>query len=449
MTEVKKNDGLFYLLFKYLLEEIPFVVLRNYDALPNKPLPLSDVDLLIRKKDRKKYLLVLKKVAAKTESFILAKFDQSNCLSCFVYQKNTLNGGVWLDAFTELSSKGFVWADSHSLIERRFFRPEKGFFTLTKGAEAATLFIKEIFSHSFIKERYLSRIPDLVRSDKQNFRETLKPFFSEKTIQGMIDICLNGEWTKAIKRRKIWFFGLVLTSFLKKPFDQTYALLNFSWSHFKKAISLKGLTVIFMGPDGVGKTTAGQKLKEDLKNLPYKKIYEYHGHIGFFPEWRKVYQLIFKKEKKRQEDFPRQEKKVGVLRATLSLLYYGIEHFLAWPWILWLKIRGNLVIFDRYFYDFATLNVSSKLPLKLFWFLTKFIHRPDLTFIMQAAPETIYSRKKELVLGEIKRQSGLFKDARILDLTSAICIASEESPEAVSTRVKEEIFKNLSKRYNN
>ncbi len=445
MTESGKNNGIFYSLFESLREKIPYVVLRNYDDLPEKPLKGSDIDLLIGKKDREKYLLILKEVVVKTGSFILAKYDQPNCLSCFVYQKTPLNSGVWLDVFTEISSKSFIWADSGFLLRNRR-QHQKGFFIPLAGGEAATLFVKEIFSQSFIKERYRLKIPDLARNDRQNFIKILDPYFGEKTIREMLDLCLKGEWAKAIKKRNILFFTLVLKNFWRRPFGQMSAFLSFTLGYLKKIMSLKGLTVTLIGPDGVGKTTACQRLKEDLKNLPYKKIYEYHGHFGFFPEWGKVYRWILRKEENKKEVLPREKEKIGLLRAFLSILYYGLEHFLAWPWILWLKIRGNLVIFDRYFYDFVTLDTSSKLSLKLFWFLVRFIHRPDLTFVMNAAPETIYGRKKELSLGEIKRQSGLFGDGRILKLTSAVMIDGEESQTEVSARMKEEILKTLSKK---
>ena len=189
------------------------------------------------------------------------------------------------------------------------------------------------------------------------------------------------------------------------------------------------MSVVLAGPDGVGKTTAVSGLAEKLEALFYGKIRNYHGHFGFFPEWSKVYNWIFRKENNNlPKEFPRKIKKLSALRGILSVLYYGLEHFLAWPWILYLKIKGNAVIFDRYFYDFVTLSTNSKIPQKLFWFLSKIINRPDLTFILMAKPETIYSRKKELSSEEIKRQSDLFQDKRISNLASNLYFVIVETP---------------------
>lgn len=440
--------GFFSLLFSNLNQEkIPYIVLRNYDDLPEKPLAGSDVDLLIDKKDKDNYFSIVKKTALETKTFILLKSDRSNCLSFFVYQTVPFTLGIWLDAFTEMSSKSFVWADGYFLLKHGIFNEEKKFFTLSKGEEAATIFLKEVFSGSFIKERYRIKIPDFISIDKESFIRTVEPYFGEKTAKEMADICLKKEWKKIRQKRILWFSRLMLRNFFYNPLKQIIDLFRFILGYLRWQLCQKGISVAIIGPDGVGKTTVSQELKKDLNDLFFRRIYQYHGHFGFFPEWGKVYRWLLGGRKKGKEESPRKEKKISFLRAFLSLFYYGLEHFLAWPWIIYLKSRSSVVIFDRFFYDFVTLNTGSKIVFDLFWIISRLIHRPDLVFILQAKPETIFSRKKELSLEEIKRQDRVFKDKRMSNLTSVIFIDGGMLPEQISTKIKEEILKKISERY--
>jgi len=447
MIEDKNNKGIVSLLFDSLNQEkISYLVLRNYKELPEKPLEGSDIDLLISRKDEEKYLLAFKKAISESGSRILLKIRQSNCLSFFIYQKNPNFIATWIDAFWEISNKSFVFADSKFLLENRI-RHEKGFFIPPLGGESATLFIKDALTLSFIQERYRSKIKDLVKEGKENFIKTLKPYFKEKVIKEMFRICLNEKWEEVAKKRKNWWRSLVLNSFSKKPFIQTLKFLDFSFSQLKKFITKKGIIIAVIGPDGVGKTTICQSLKDKLDNFYFREFYQYHSHFGLFPELGKIYQRLFRKSI--SEDNLSQENKIGAFRAILHLFYYGLENFLAWPLIFWLKIRGNLIIFDRYFYDFIAANTNSKFALWLFWQIVKIIPHPDILFVFKASPEKIYERKKELSLGEIKRQLEAFQNSKISKITSTVFINNEEKINVILEKIEDEIIKALAKKYNN
>lgn len=448
MIEDKKNKGIIPLLFELLeKEKVPYVVLRNYENLPEKPLEGSDIDLLVDKENEEKYFTAFKNALSKASGFILLKIRQSNCLSCFIYQKEPFSLGTWVDAFLELSTKGFVFADSKYLLEKRI-RHEKGFFIPPPGGEAAVLFAKEVLQKPFIKKRYCLKIPDFVRIDKENFIKTLRPYFKEKVIEEMAEICLCGKWDEVSKKRKNWRNNLILNHFLKRPFNQISQILNFIFSQIKKFFTpQKGFIIAILGPDGVGKTTACEGLRERIKNFFFRKTFQYHSHFGFFPELGKIYSSFFGKQFSKEGNAISQEKPIGLARAILHLFYYGLEYFLAWPLAFWLKIRGNLILFDRYFYDSLAANTNSQFSFWLFWQIAKIIPRPDLIFIIKARPEIIYERKKDLSLKEIKRQIEVLQSWRISRISPSVFIDGEEAPNLILNKMEEEILKIISKKY--
>jgi thymidylate kinase len=197
-----------------------------------------------------------------------------------------------------------------------------------------------------------------------------------------------------------------------------------------------------LGPDGVGKTTICSEVKKRMKNLFFRKIYVYHSHPGFIPKLRDIYSFILRKRVV-ETSFTR-EKKVSFLRYFLYLVYYGFENFIFWPRILWLRLRRSLIVFDRYFYDFLAVKRNSKF---LFWTISKIIPRPDLIFIIEASPEKIYERKKELNIEEIKRRLILYKSEKLSGLAPVVFINSEKSLNDISAKIEKEVAKKLLERH--
>lgn len=92
----------------------------------------------------------------------------------------------------------------------------------------------------------------------------------------------------------------------------------------------------------------------------------------------------------------------GKLGAVVRLLRRVSEESYRqlWSWIY--QMRGNVVLYDRHFL-FDSLPRPSELKAKRRltdrihnWFLYRLFPRPDLTILLGAPPETLYSRKQEV-----------------------------------------------------
>lgn len=438
----EKNKGVIQSLFELLdQEEISYAVLRNYETLPERPLPGSDIDILIDEKNQKAYEGILAKVMENERVFIISKKHHFNCLSYFIYQKVPFYFSGWIDAFTKIATKSFVWADGDFLLKNRI-RNEKGFYILPPGAEASILFLKEILAGLPVKERYRSRIQNLVRQDQAAFIQTLSNHFDQKVAQEMLQIAIDGKWEEVFKKRKNFWKILVLNNIRHQPIEQIFCFFRFLWGYMKEYFRFqKGLSIAFIGPDGVGKTTISQGIKKKFENFFFKKIYYYRGRFGFFPELSRIYNFFSSSS----EDslYPTEESLFNKLRALLHLLYYGLEAFLSWPWVFWGKIRGKIFLFDRYFYDYVATSIHRQIPLWLFFTISKFIPHPDLTFIIYARPEEIYRRKKEWPIEEIKKQLEAFQSPKLLKLSNCFLVDNEKSLEINLDKIEDEILKIL------
>ena len=99
----------------------------------------------------------------------------------------------------------------------------------------------------------------------------------------------------------------------------------------------------------------------------------------------------------------------------LSLLYF-CWHILPFLWGWWRYVkpvlfRNGLVIIDRYYYDFFVDQRRYRLNLPQWVVKTGyiFVKKPDLVFCLDADPEILQARKKEVSFEECTRQREAYR----------------------------------------
>lgn len=140
----------------------------------------------------------------------------------------------------------------------------------------------------------------------------------------------------------------------------------------------KGRIIAVVGADGSGKTTIINNLKN---SLPAKVVYM--GDWGF--ELQNFYNFLHRQH---------------IMVARISYIFMFVENWIRYLRVFCLKIRGNLILVDRY------PGLNRHLRRNNFWlYLNNFIYyffpRADEYLFISAPPEIIFERKKELTVNEI------------------------------------------------
>lgn len=165
-----------------------------------------------------------------------------------------------------------------------------------------------------------------------------------------------------------------------------------------------GLMIAFLGTDGSGKSTIIDALPQalDLEKTPQRIIY-YHSRPYVLQPSKASNGL----DLKAACPDPHGKPPYGILKSLFKLLFCVADYRLGY----WLKVRkqvaeGNLVIFDRYYYDFYLDKMRYRMGLSDFWFrlMEWLVPRPDVTFVLTGEAEPIWKRKQELPLEEVQRQ---------------------------------------------
>ena len=192
--------------------------------------------------------------------------------------------------------------------------------------------------------------------------------------------------------------ALAWRQFLKKP---SQAARFFRGEAGRKILRWKqptGLSLVLLGPDGVGKSTLVSGMMTSLAPL-------FSGeHVS---HWRPGV-VIPIRDGDKSEANPHDDPPRSAFVSTLYLLGFCLDFWVGHA----VRIRPQLtqskfVIFDRYYYDLLVDQVRYRYSGSewLLRFLLRFIpKREQIVLILDAPENVILSRKQQLTLAELQRQ---------------------------------------------
>lgn len=180
----------------------------------------------------------------------------------------------------------------------------------------------------------------------------------------------------------------------------------------KTALFHRGFIISFSGVDGAGKSTLIEKTVNVLEKQFRKRVIVLRHRPSLLPilsVWSKG------KEKAHQdtiESLPRQGKNQSILSSLFRFAYYYSDYlfgqfFIHCKYIL----RGYVVVYDRYYFDFIIDGKRSniRLPKWLPLIAYSLLFKPKFNFFLYADAETILKRKKELSQSTIEELTAEYR----------------------------------------
>jgi thymidylate kinase len=191
-------------------------------------------------------------------------------------------------------------------------------------------------------------------------------------------------------------------------------------------------TIAFIGIDGAGKTTV---IEEVIKSLEKENLTCRRRYMGLGRE----YQLKFIESFiRRYRNFRKTRRKVSgrTMKSNYrerKFFWVAVQYLEIWARFIREKLRGGeIVLFDRYFYDGLILGDD-----RAFKFFRKFTPRPTRSFLIYADPKTIRGRKKEAEIKDIENfYRKVDKLKRYFDIE---VIDNNKSLKSVVKKIKDEI----------
>lgn len=433
------------------LEEVGvyYCVLRGYERLPD--IVDHDVDLLVPKEDLTGFRQVLSGACISTGWYLVKSVNRFSFHSWYVTSEG--NGDlpllVHIDVWTQIHWKAAVYADEEAILRTR--KRHNGIWVASSGSEAAISLLKEYLQSGMVKDegegKTKKRIVRLVEEDFDNFLTTLEPCFGEPLSKFMLECARNADWSRLEGQDRKIRKSLILRALARRPFGQLWDWMRFLGGHINdKILHPSGLFVCLIGPDGSGKTTIANSLREEMKDL-FDGVRYYHGHWGLLPELKIFYNalasLLGKKRKALNSDnmsYDQVAAPFDLARSLLYVLYYSLEYVLGNFLILRARANAELVLFDRYFYDYMIQPVYSRVPRWLLRLIERFLPRLDILIWLHNEPEVVHQRKPELSVSQIRLQAEVCKSIVERYPNKACVVRTDDEAQATLGLVIKRVF---------
>lgn len=303
----------------------------------------------------------------------------------------------------------FTW-NSYTLLDNDF---------MMKGIDATTIYhrispIAEVVDNLFhrliyngtLKLKYTPHIKRVFQSHPAEVQACMERFLSTALSEEIYSLVIQEQWEKITALRNRVISDVKRLAARHRLAHWLYIL--------RKAMRPIGIVAVLQGTDGSGKTTIIDALPKTLANIwPEGAIRYFHC---------RPYVLEPSKQEKQGEHRgacpnPHAKKPYGKLKSFAKLAYCVFDYALGyWGPVYLERVRGHLVVFDRYYYDFYLdkLRYRFNLSDRVLRFMQHFIPGPDVTFVLTGDAEPIWARKKEIPLEEVSRQIQLLEKHRPL-----------------------------------
>ncbi len=414
--------------------DLVYAVLRNYEGLPEKP--GRDVDILT--KDFDNFKQVIAQVSQKT-GYSVRIFRHYDCLVKFHLISESLeaNDVLEIDVSHSVRWKGIPLIPQDLLDHPRVWRKE--FFTLQPGPEAAITLVKDLIYAGAVKEKYKPELPKMVREDRDGFLQALLPCFGEELSAKVAELATAGDWlglgalVPELRRQA------VRRALHYHPLTQLGRWAAFLWWNLLKFFRPSGLFVVVIGPDGSGKSTVAAGLRQTLPPL-FQGTRYYHAHFKNLPRLRDLVQRLGLKVPEAAASDESAPQRMGAqtsgakkFKSLVSLLYYALDYVLGYPILFRGRGQGQLIIFDRYYYDYL-IQPGMSLPTWFMNLVLQVIPKPDVVVYLKNNPEVIRSRKPELSKEELTRQGAICSQI-IARLSNGYTVETTGTPTETTAKV--------------
>jgi len=446
LTKIDNFTSLFLCkLFARLNKEmITYCVLRNYKTLPEAI--GNDIDIWVKDGHRKRLYEIVKDLA-KILDYTLEYTPRLTLIGegdYFLIKDSDKNINIiHLDCWTHIHWKGISFIDN-LVLEKNMIWHKNLFPIPSPGIRASIMLLKDLLQQSKIKEKYKDIIKEYSDADREMFLKSILRAFGKNTALAILSMSINGTWIELERKTNKIRFILFLRA-ICHPIKQAINWIYYLRAQFRRFfVNSRGIFLVFIGPDGSGKSTTFHNLKKsEIKRL-FQKIYYFHGHFAFMPELKRIVALFKSNCSEYQSsENSRSSKPLGMLRSIIYPLYYGINYFLGHLFIWKEKARGNLIVFDRYFYDYFIQYQYINCPRWILNTIAKIVPKPDVIIYLKNKPEVIFNRKNELNIEEIRRQGKIcerlvrsFNNSYVIE-TSSINKVVEKVQRIIINKIKE------------
>jgi thymidylate kinase len=382
-------------------EGIRWLILRNHQDIPDRI--GHDVDLIVHPRDDGAIDALMRSVIAGLDLFLIRSYRGIDHRT-FDVASPDLAGRLVLhvDVQTSMRFRGRVLIGGRELLRDR--RRVGTLWTPSPGTEAFGLLLHAGLNKRALKPKYAARVTELEEIEPGSLERAARRSVGTDLGAGLAAVRTEEQLLELRPRLRRAVDRRHPANRLRRPAFEVRSALTQTWLRIRP----RGLFVVFLGPDGSGKSSTVELVAALLGSqpgvLPVHRVYLGSG-TPVLPT-RKLARRLHERSsggsKVVRDVAPRR------LRGALHVTADEIARY-------WIQVRPRmsphgLVLADRYAYDlFRVNNPVARHP----WFrrlMLLVIAEPHVTFFLEGDPEVIAARKGELTIEETTRQQRAYRE---------------------------------------
>ncbi len=378
------------------------LLLRNYETFPASM--GHDLDVFFRRGDVGKAVEIFQAVLRGSGGTVLHLHERDYVLAVWFRAAPGEPLAIHLDFYHGAYTwHSLPYVSEDELVAGR--RPCGNFQAARPAHEALNLFLTSVLWGGFYKVRYAPRIAALLQvpAEAREFFRVLEREFAAGSrppvdLIGGLEPAPEGMRPYARHLRR----AFKLRSLLHRPFSTAFRLCRYWLAELGTVVAPPGICLAFLGPDGSGKSTVIQAVKERIEYY-FGEVEDRHWRPHFL---RDLGVLLGKREKTSGPvSDPHGRAPHSTAVSALRFFYYWLDYWVGYPLRVWkFRAKNHLVIFDRYAQDMVCdpRRYRLKLPAGLMKFFCHLVPQPELTFVLLADAVTIHQRKGEVPLETLR-----------------------------------------------
>jgi thymidylate kinase len=397
MNNTHRKEYLFLRLMSFLdNDSIEYVVVSDSSQYPAKI--DSDIDIVIKNSHLKDIPEKMNNFCKENDISLIQNICHEQTARFFVFNWFDEHGNPCFmhpDICSDYFRNGKMFLSSEEMLSGRIFALDdennsKGFYIPSPSKAFIYYLIKKIDKQQ-LNERQQNFLSMEFKKDPNGAIEQINRFWKGIDAVNLICALRENDWREiiiSIASLKKGLHGNIKSSVKSKCLD--YIRIA------ERIFHPTGLFVAFLGPDGAGKSTVIKRIKHDLAPA-FRRTKQYHlrpqlirnGHDG----------IVITE--------PHRQKNRHLFTSIIKLLYWLFDFSIGYMIEVRPRlIRSTLILFDRYYHD---LLVDSKryrngAPIWIINFIGWFVPKPDLWILLDAPPEVLQKRKKEVSYEETEIQ---------------------------------------------
>ncbi len=350
--------------------------------------------------------------------------------SYFVFASRRADGShtfVALDFATECDANDFALYDGSEILASR--RRYGQFYIPAPNLEFGAYLARCIAKQGLSVDR-TRRLSSLFGNDPARCAAQVARYWNDANGECIVAAAQSGNWDLVRESLPNLHSELRWNTIKRNPTRFVANKFRYVRGCIKRLLRPDGVSVVFLGPDGAGKSSTIEAIGPKLAD-----IFPRSGCRGFAPGL-----LAFLRRGKGSTSEPH-GRPARSLPASLSrLVYWFAYHTFSFLPLRLALARSTLVLYDRHFVDILVDQKRYRYggPIWMLQLLWRIIPKPDLVILLDAPPEILQARKQEVPLEITARQRQAYltlvqnlPNGRIVDASQPLARVIDQTCEVI------------------